>query len=241
MKKLIIFSLVMLSVGIIFVSCNSPKVIPFTISTTNRIILDADVNGTKGKFFWDSGSYLSQVDCKVDNLKYSNSSAFAQNHTSSYLSYYILDGITVNGVHVKSKSDISKVPESLRREILTPENIDGVLGINIFDGYWCEVSFSKQKIYLYEKKPRTFYSSIPAEFENNYILVTGNIDGDPTRFYIDTGSHATIMFPESIIRKKNKSDYSKIESNSSQNLYLVKTNEISLFNEHIKKAYVLTN
>lgn len=141
MCKNVKFILFIASICLIFLSCDSPKVIPFTLTNTNRIILEADVNGTKGKYFWDTGSFLSQVDCRVDNLKFSSSSSFAQNHTSSNLSYYLIDGITVNGVWVSAKSEVSNIPESLRNDILTPENIDGVLGINIFDGYWCEVSF----------------------------------------------------------------------------------------------------
>jgi predicted aspartyl protease len=216
-------------------------VIPFELTSNNRIVLDADVNGTKGKFFWDTGSYLSQVDCRVDNLKFSNSTSFAQEHTSSYLSYYTLDGITFSGIRINAKSDVSKIPDSLKESILIPEKLDGVLGINIFEGYWCEISFSERKIYLYSKKPRSYSSFIPAQFEKNYILVSGDIDGDTTRFYIDTGFNETIVFPESVIRKKDKSDYQKIESTTSQNLFLVKANDISIFDKHIKNVYIITN
>lgn len=241
MVKNVKLTLFIISICLILLSCDSPKVIPFTLTNTNRIILEADVNGTKGKYFWDTGSFLSQVDCRVDNLKFSSSSSFAQNHTSSNLTYYLLDGITINGVWVNAKSEVSNIPDSLRSDILTPENIDGVLGINIFDGYWCELSFSDQKIYLHSKKPNKIFNSIPAEFENNYILISGTIDGDPTRFYIDTGSPNIMMFPESIIRKKSKTDYSKIETNNSQNIFLVNTSDISIFDTHIKNVYVMTD
>lgn len=241
MVKNVKLTLFIISICLILLSCDSPKVIPFTLTNTNRIILEADVNGTKGKYFWDTGSFLSQVDCRVDNLKFSSSSSFAQNHTSSNLTYYLLDGITINGVWVNAKSEVSNIPDSLRSDILTPENIDGVLGINIFDGYWCELSFSDQKIYLHSKKPNKIFNSIPAEFENNYILISGTIDGDPTRFYIDTGAPNIMMFPESIIRKKSKTDYSKIETNNSQNIFLVNTSDISIFDTHIKNVYVMTD
>jgi hypothetical protein len=43
-----------------FFSCDGRKEIPFELAN-NRIILNANVNGTSGRFMWDTGAQISIV------------------------------------------------------------------------------------------------------------------------------------------------------------------------------------
>ncbi|MDR1218812.1 MAG: hypothetical protein LBK73_04295, partial [Treponema sp.] len=59
------------AVIIMHASCvdNAALRIPFALEN-ERIVVEADVNGTAGRFIWDSGSNISWVNCRFDNLQY---------------------------------------------------------------------------------------------------------------------------------------------------------------------------
>ena len=71
MKKqagIIIFSIFVIFVVGLLVSCDNPKAIPFELTEGGRIVVKANVNVTSGRYFWDTGMSISQVNCRVDNL-----------------------------------------------------------------------------------------------------------------------------------------------------------------------------
>jgi hypothetical protein len=231
-----------------FFSCDGRKEIPFEL-TDNRIILKANVNGTSGRFMWDTGAQISEVNCNLDNLDFSRrgrvSWLFLDMETESK-DFYYLPEITIEGVQLKTKSEITK-SGAVKYLFLDEEGLDGILGINVFAGYWCEVSFSKRRIILHKKKPSRFGTYVPANLEDSYFRILVDIDEKESPFYVDTGA-PEIYFPPSVILGKTKDEYKKMLSPkrkksefSMQSYYMVKTNKISVFDDSFENKTIITN
>jgi hypothetical protein len=230
-----------LLIPLILSACTSKIEIPFTLTDQNRIVIEANVNGTVGRYFWDTGCFNSQVNCKTDNLKVAYGGSLSQLGTSDNLTYYTLNDITINGIKIKATSEVSKIPFSLQNTILTPEGLDGLLGINIFEGYYCELDFSHRKIILTKKKPLGFSKSIKTELENNYLLVKIKINGVITRFYIDTGDPYSIKLPESIVYEKGIAGVKKVAIERNNVISLVPVTQMTVFDSKFENVFVYAN
>jgi hypothetical protein len=96
--------------------------------------------------------------------------------------------------------------------ILKNEGFDGILGYYIFSGYWCELSFTENKIILHKNKPEKFSNSA-----GGYVTRRGdpcltiNINGAmPVTFIIDTGIPYAFGFPKKFIQFIKPADYREI-------------------------------
>jgi hypothetical protein len=225
---------------VLFASCGA-KEIPFTISNGGRIVLEANVNGTTGKFFWDTGSWVSQVNCRTDNLKWVRTDTVMQLGDSPNIKTFAINGVSIGGVRVAAKSEITGVPEVLTREILAPEGLDGMLGLEIFNGYWCEVSFSRMKIILHKTRPVSFAKSQRAWLENGYVYTSVDVDGTPVNFVVDTGTPNGMRFPDSVVRAANRANCLKVLSPGLQDIHLVKTGKITAFGDTFEGKNILTD
>jgi hypothetical protein len=222
---------------------NSPEIkeIPFTLKG-GRIILDANINGTQGKFMWDTGATWTKADIRVNNLSVAIKTLILTSQGITIKTKaYALNKITVGGVKLNTHSQVVKLPDHVRASF-HGEGIDGLLGLEIFEGYWCEVSFSKQKIILYREKPAHFTQSVPAEVISRHITVPVMVDGERVSLGVDTGMPQSLRFPESILRQKRSDDYTGVLSNDMIKQYhLVKTKNIEIFDQKIIDKYILTN
>jgi hypothetical protein len=235
---------------VLFFSCGNPKEIPFE-STGNRIIVNATINGKSGRFFWDTGTSISQFDCNFSNLDFSRRLplGWAFFGVREELDSYYLPEITIGRVRLKTRTEIAEVSDALNDNIIEPEGLDGVLGIGVFAGYWCEVSFSKEKIILHKEKPPRFEKLIPVSLYRNQFRVSVDADGKGAPFMIDTGDPGGIRFPPSIILGKTKDEYEKVlvppnrdaVPVRSRDVYLVKTNRIALFDDVFENETIITN
>ncbi|MDR0645338.1 MAG: hypothetical protein LBG05_10635 [Treponema sp.] len=235
---------------VLFFSCDNKKYISFELTESNRIILNATVNGKSGRFFLDTGSSFSQFDCDFGNLDFSHKhfASFPFLDAREELNFYYLPEVIIDNVRLKSISEIARTTEDLRNQLLEPEGLDGVLGINVFAGFYTEISFSKDKIILHKKKPTQFEKSVPVNLESNYFCVSVDIDGKQAPFIIDTGAPGGIYFPPTSIRGKMKNEYVRILLPKRQNIlvktrevYLVKTNKISVFDDIFENKIIVTN
>jgi hypothetical protein len=228
--------------AILFFSCNDAKEIPFELTDSNRIVVNAKINGKSGKFFWDTGSAVSLFDCDFSNLDFSHKGVMAFYFESpEEVDYYYLPEIIIDGTRLKGASAITRTTASLRSRTLEPEGLDGVLGINVFAGYWCEVSFSKKKIILRKKKPAHFEKFVPVRLEMNYFCISVDIDEKQSPFIVDTGAQG-MYFPPSVIVGNTKNEYRKILLPiTTRDIYLVETNKISIFDDIFENEAIVTN
>jgi hypothetical protein len=208
----------------------------------DRIILEATINGKSGKFYWDSGATWTVADVYVGNLPViEDNFYFTSFDTTIKTKTYALNKLIVGGVKLETKSQLIKLPDH-ERDYLKQEGLDGVLSINIFEGYWCEISFSRQKIILYKEKPIKYTKSVPAECIDTHIDIPVMIDGETVYFLIDTGMMEALRFPQSIIKRKKPEEYMKVFSNDRvKESHLVRTYNINIFDQIFNDKYVLTN
>ena len=111
------------------------------------------------------------------------------------VNYYYLPEIIIEGVRLKGVSVITRTTASLRNRTLEPEGLDGVLGITIFEGYWCELSFSKKKIILHKKKPARFEKFVPVTLEGCFFCIPVDVGERRSPFIVDTGAQECIFLP----------------------------------------------
>ena len=241
-----IFLAIFLSFIILISSCdqnnNENEIhIPFSLEN-DRIVLEAVVNGQKGRFVFDSGSVYSHLGVSARNLFPAGYRKEDYKGKEKTVIVYSLNKIRFGDTVVKARSWFIN-----RSDLITLvkdyEGYDGILGIRTFEGYWCELSFSKQKIILYKEKPIAYGKYAPLKMLPNSVLYLP-ITIDNTEFYmnIDTGSYRAILFPNDIILYKNKNECREIVSNERvKQYYLVKTNSISILDEIYTDMSIMTN
>jgi hypothetical protein len=218
---------------------NAVLEIPFALEN-RRIVVEAEVNGTSGRFLWDSAATFSAVNCRSDNLRYVDNMPTFWIGGGEKTDAYIINEMTLGGVRVKAKSDIMAVPEGMRKRIFEPEGFDGLLGIEIFNGYWCEISFSQSVITLHKEKPAHFTQSVPASKIRKFLAIPVEVDGTSYRFVIDTGMPDTLVMPPDAIKSKADGDYIKVKSKYND-YYAMKTHSVTVFNDTFKEKYFFTD
>jgi hypothetical protein len=233
--------------GLTISSCatnNTPRTIeiPFTLKN-DRILLDAGINGKKGRFVFDTGTTESYFDIDTANLLPVSYTKIVYEGRPVTALIYALNRITLGGTELKTRSWLitrSDILDSVKKE-----GYDGVLGIRIFEGYWCELSFSKNKIILHTEKPEYFASHIPALILNRYnadFHIPLTIDDRIFYFNLDTGVHDGIYFPDGITQFKKVDEYWKILSDEEVSQYhLVKTGSVHILDETYRGVSVMTN
>jgi hypothetical protein len=234
-----------LTVFMLLFSCDGRKEIPFELTEGGRIVVQAEINGTSGRFFWDTGTAISAVNCNLDNLEFSRIGVANWEFSGmgpEAKDFYYLSEIKIGGVQLKTKSEIAQAGV-LKDWILEPECLDGLLGINVFAGYWCELSFSKKKIILHKEKPLRVGTYAPAAIERNQFRVLVDVDGKETPFYVDTGGNG-VYFPPLVIAGKTNDEYKRIlslEKEKARYYYLVNTDKISIFDDVFENKTIVTN
>jgi hypothetical protein len=155
----------------------------------------------EGRYFWDTGNRLTITTIPLNNLP-------AVEHDARY---YIKNGLVINGHRLKTTL---VRPNERTEKILKEEGFDGILSYYIFDGYWCELSFTESKIILHKSKPEKFYLSAGGRLTNSgYPCITININGNiPFDLVVDTGSPYAFGIPNRIIQYIKPDEYKEIFS-----------------------------
>lgn len=216
--------------------------IPFTLEN-GRTVLEASIKGQQSRYIFDSGSMISHADISSWGLF---PVAYTKEWNNNKLSTVLVLGlnkIQFGDFNIKAHSYLINNSDSITR-IKKNEGYNGLLGISIFEGYWCELSFSEQKIYLYKEKPEGYDMYSPANLINinNPVDIPITIGNKIVYMTIDTGLSRAILFPEDMGIEKNNNNYLEIISDEEvEEYHLVKTNEIKILDETYKDKYIMTN
>jgi hypothetical protein len=181
-------------------------VIPFEL-VNDRIVITATVNDSEGRYMLDTGASMTFTDVPLTNLPYVQTSTIQYVGVSERHKVYKLSEITINNQKIASDSLVTNNSKPQNNEILTPNRLNGVLGLMAFSGYWCEISFSSNMMYLRKNEPEGYRTRITADFENYMIVVPSRVDTAECRMVLDTGFPRRVGFPTSIVPKidsKNK-------------------------------------
>lgn len=166
--------------------------IPFT-RKGNHIFVTATVNGLTGTYVIDTGIGpflvtrrppwgLEPTDIKVDGFfllgKYSKPDVYRTDSIK-------LGNVAINGDFLV-----------VHRADLHDPDIDGIVGLPAFRGYFVEIAYSQNKIRIYRERPRQYEKSVPVEFVDGvYPIIQCYVDGLSVPFWIDTGFDGNILFP----------------------------------------------
>jgi hypothetical protein len=148
----------------LFLSCERNKVeIPFVLKNS-RIGVEATVNGKKGMFLFDTGSTESYLDIEATNLSQYGHTITPYKGQQVSVPVYNLRKITFGNTELKTRSWVINQSDLITGK--RNDGFDGILGSGIFEGYWCELSFSKRKIILHKEKPDYFSNFSPVKILN---------------------------------------------------------------------------
>jgi hypothetical protein len=216
--------------------------IPFNLEN-DRIVLEATVNGKKGRFVFDTGTTESYVDTATINLLPRAFTKTPYNGKKKIVLIYNMNKIFFGDIELNTKTWLIKKSDIIERR--KHEGYDGLLGTRTFEGYWCELSFSKSMIILYREKPEHFTNFSQVKILNKYdadFYIPGVIDGKTFYFNIDTGMPPGIFFPEGLVKIKKPDEYREIVSDEEAGSYhLIKTNSIHILDETYSNVSVMTN
>jgi hypothetical protein len=247
MYKSVVYINICILFIIVLLSCaktNGPdKVeIPFVIEN-NRIVICATINGKTGKFTFDTGATESYLNISTKNLLPTAYTTTQYNGKPKKVLIYRLNKITFGNTEIKTRSWVINRSDVVINK--QKEGYDGVLGNRIFEGYWCELSFSKSKIILQKDKPEYFSKYSPVKIESKYdadFYIPATIDNELFYFNIDTGLFDAIYFPDGIIKMKPDDEYQEIYSLEEVNIYyLTKVKTIELLDVIYKDKIIMTN
>jgi hypothetical protein len=126
----------------------------------------------------------------------------------------------------------------MRKQMLEPYGFDGILGIETFNGYWCEISFSQNVITLHKEKPTHFTQSVPAAKTAKLFTIPVDVDGSSYPFLVDTGAMNSILPVATIASKAD--GYIKVRS-MNDDYYAVRARSMTVFNDAFKERYFFTD
>jgi hypothetical protein len=217
--------------------------IPFVLRN-KRITVEAIVNGKRGRFVFDTGSTESYASVKTMNLSRYGHTITLYKGKNTTVEIYNLPKIVFNNVELRTRSWIINRSDFIAKS--QNDGFDGILGAGVFEGYWCELSFSKSKIILYKEKPDYYTNFSPVKILDKYnadFFIPCVIDGETFYFDIDTGAPAGLYFPDGLIKFKKMDDYREIMSSDpgAEIYHLVKTDLIHLLDETYTEYFVMTN
>ncbi|MDR1074344.1 MAG: hypothetical protein LBL45_11870 [Treponema sp.] len=220
--------------------------IPFVIKG-GRMLVYATVYGRSGQYVFDTGANFSHLDIDPKGLFPSRFVRFVDFVDNGELKLdwtRALNKISFGDVELRTRSEVI-TPSSMAVSIRKTSGYDGFLGIGVFEGYWCEISFSKSKIILHREKPDYFTNFSPVRKINKVsygFLIPAAVDGADIHLEVDTGLPYGILFPEGAARNKDPGERREVVSiNEVEQYHWVKAREIHILDETYTDRYIPTN
>ena len=106
--------------------------IPFEL-INHRIIVEAIINGKKGRFVFDTGSTESYLDIKVNNLRRAGFTITPYKDRKRVVKYFHLNNLTFGDSVLRTNSYVINRSDFLKQ--CQRDGYDGILGIRSFEGY----------------------------------------------------------------------------------------------------------
>lgn len=173
---------------------SSNKVFESNFELYDRIILvEAELNGIKGKYILDTGSPMLLINQKPNNNE-SIIGGISKNCKGEIVNVkeFVWAGISKKYIEAVA-IDLSGLEKSIGT------SISGLIGQNIFQNYELYLDVSGQVIKLYKTrkselhKNRSFKEKINFSMQSHIPIITVKIDGKKYRFGIDTGSEVNVL------------------------------------------------
>jgi len=230
---------------ILFLACSNGAnhdgelVIPFSIEN-NRIILDAVINRQAGRFVLDTSALVSSVGISAFGLVPIGSVYHWVNEEVRESIRFGIRNIRFGDVNVRARSWIATRGDRLS-SLREAEGFDGFLGIRTFEGYWMELSFSRNEIVLHRQKPGHFTNHVPLKMRSRFHRLYLPITVNDQVFYMElnTSVHG-LHFPHDLDGFANPDNKWQVSSNWGD-FHLVRTDSINILDRTYNDKLVLTN
>jgi hypothetical protein len=252
MKKTIVIFVFCIAVIGVIISCRTIKdsssgiEIPFMLEH-GEIVVEAAINGKTARYAWSIASNTSVVkDIDPDWAVYLESDRFPE--LGELPRHYKIEEIIIGGVPVKANSVATDPDSSYDDNYLVPYGLNGRFGIDVFSGYWCEVSFSKNKIILHSKKPSYFEQSVKGIFDSKKMLtIPVTIEGKDYDYLFQNGENFDILsLPLSITEQKPENEYQRYlyrqkDSGETGEICWVRTRDFTVFGDTYKRNILMAD
>ena len=159
--------------------------IPFEV-INGLIVVEAKIDGTKGKYVVDSGSNGILLNNKTQNsnISYQTLSTTLEGSETKIESFVVGD-FKIDELFGFS-TDLSNI------EVYLDTEIAGILGCSIFTPNSITIDFSNSKLVISDHKPSAVdyegMSSVPYKILEDIPLVEVNVEGKMYTFILDTGA-----------------------------------------------------
>jgi len=187
---------------------------------------------------------MSIIDVPVQGLPFRGAYPTTVDGLTVLTSFYEISGVRFGDVEVKTPSSlITNV------ELIEPfmKGLDGLLGNGIFDGYWLELSFSRNEIVLHNEIPARFARAarLPLamlENANSMLFLPITIDSTEYLILIDTGMGFSLSFPVSVADRAGSGNLTRIESiGETGDYYLVQTSRIKFMDMEFSDKLIMSD
>ncbi len=174
---------------------SSKDVFESSFELYDRIILvEAELNGIKGKYILDTGSPMLLINQKPNTNYDTEIGGISKNCKAEIIDVKEFVWAGISNKHIEAVAiDLSNLEKSIGT------SISGLIGQNIFRNYELYLDVSNQVIKLYKTrksqlhKDRTFKEKINFRMQGHIPVITVKIDGKKYRFGIDTGSEVNVL------------------------------------------------
>lgn len=183
--------------------CELPLAVtlPVTLSTTNTMLVPAEIDGKSGQLMVDTGSSFSMMRPGVAN-------ELGLARVDLPQGIYGLAGKSI-GQRASARSvTLGSIVETDLSFLIAPPNVPvdpramGLLGGDVMADFGLELDPPAQKLKLYETEkcrggvPGWAVGVVPTPIEvtlDNQIVFTARLDGQPVKAYLDTGTTYSIL------------------------------------------------
>jgi len=244
---------------VFFLSCSTTPdtsdrgiVIPFTIEN-GLIVVEATINRRTGRFLWDSGANFSifpgarsrSGQCE----RWYHYTVIQGERT--LVPFYLLESVRFGNNDVRTQSLIIRQINDFAGRSAVRQGLDGMLGNCIFNGFWLELSFSRNEIVLYREKPARFANASHTPLRSmqdlgripdRRLYLPVEIDDREFLMLINTGAWYSFGFPRDIVNYKDPGDVRHIVSRLIPwSYYLVRTDSATILDRTYHNKLIMTN
>ena len=224
-------------------------VIPFINDGGERIYLDATINGYAGRFFLDTGTMLSWARINTEGLDAEDcvTCRCIVCGCTHCASSFRVDSIRFGDMDVRSRS-LFVTEHEFFSVIETWTDGDGILGMLAFEGFWMELSFSRNEIVLHRQKLAHFANAdhvplvmLEERFSALYLPI--DIDGREFLMNVDTGLPSALFFPNDIVNYTPPENMMGriLSGGEIGDFYLVRANSITVLDRTYNDRLIMNN
>lgn len=169
--------------------------IPFEKSA-GLILVPAVINNVEGKLIFDTAADHILINSKETDSGETVRSSFISLTGESASSEVKLESFVMGAY--KAKDIVAFTTDLSKLEKHVGENLLGIFGAGLLDSEYIEIDIKEGVIEIFSSKSLSYkslkeFQRFPVNFENGIPVIDLQMNGEPMRFVLDTGSSVSIV------------------------------------------------